>query len=86
MLIYIPIYHIFFDPMGHKGELWTSVNYGQTFTYRTTYGNDQQFWLGGLAISSDGSKTIAAVKGLGMCTIGDVYESYDRTTIGYNIM
>ncbi len=51
--------------MSSKGELWTSVNYGQTFTYRAAYGNGQYFELGGLAISSDGSKAIAVVLGLG---------------------
>ena len=47
------------------GELWTSVNYGQSFTSRATYDNGKYLTLGGLAMSSDGSKAIAAVYGLG---------------------
>ena len=48
-----------------KGEIWTSVDYGQTFTMRFAYGNGPYFTLGGLAMSSDGSKIIATVHALG---------------------
>ena len=56
---------LFLIAVTSKGELWTSVNYGQSFASRSNYGNGQYFSINGVAISSDGSKAIAAVAGLG---------------------
>ncbi len=47
------------------GQLWTSINYGQYFAIAVTHGTNQYFQIGGLAMSSDGTKVIAAVRGLG---------------------
>ena len=48
------------------GQIWSSINYGLSFTQQAgPFGNDQDITLGGLAMSSDGTKVIAAVYGLG---------------------
>lgn len=43
----------------------SSVNYGETFEIRADYDSSKYFTYGGLAMSSDGTKVIAAVFGLG---------------------
>ena len=50
------------------GQIWSSINYGLSFTQQAgPFGNsgNQYIQLGGLAMSSDGTKVIAAVNGLG---------------------
>ena len=49
------------------GQIWSSINYGLSFTQQAgPFGNSQYLYYGGLAMSSDGTKVIAAVNGLGM--------------------
>lgn len=50
------------------GQLWTSINFGQSFTQRYLYGTSQSCSnsVGCLAMSSDGTKVIAAVFNLGV--------------------
>ena len=47
------------------GRLCTSINYGQTFVDRYNFPSGQDFLPGCLDLSSDGTKIIAAVYGLG---------------------
>ncbi len=48
------------------GQLWTSIDYGQSFAQSATYSTNQYFQFGNLAMSSDGTKIIAGVYGLGV--------------------
>ena len=50
----------------YNGQLWTSIDYGATFAMGTSYSANQRFFEGGLAMSSDGTKVIAGVNGLGI--------------------
>jgi hypothetical protein len=57
------------------GELWTSINYGESFIRGALYsGYGQNFNLGGLAMSSNGTKVIAALYKLGnLCVIASYF-------------
>ena len=46
------------------GGLYTSIDYGLSYTQRATYGANG-ISLGSIAMSSDGTKVIAAVYGVG---------------------